>query len=107
VIRWAWRLFRREWRQLLLVLTLLTLAVATTIFTATVAYNLSPVEGNAEFGTVHHWVGFNVTDWQSFEVDTAFAKEQFGTIDVIGRWFVHIPGSIKVFEFRAQNPDGP
>ena len=28
VIRWAWRLFRREWRQQLLVLTLLMIAVA-------------------------------------------------------------------------------
>ena len=28
VIRWAWRLFRREWRQQLLVLAMLTVAVA-------------------------------------------------------------------------------
>ncbi|HEY6309711.1 MAG TPA: hypothetical protein VIY52_02740 [Streptosporangiaceae bacterium] len=32
VIRWAWRLFRREWRQQLLVLGLLTVAVAATIW---------------------------------------------------------------------------
>src|SRR5207249_567581 len=30
VIRWAWRLFRREWRQQVLVLSLLTVAVAGT-----------------------------------------------------------------------------
>jgi len=29
-MRWAWRLFRREWRQQVLVLALLTLAVAVT-----------------------------------------------------------------------------
>src|SRR5207237_5266677 len=30
VVRWAWRLFRREWRQQLLVLALLSVAVAAT-----------------------------------------------------------------------------
>src|SRR5580704_3596717 len=32
VIRWGWRLFRREWRQQLLVLGLLTVAVAATVW---------------------------------------------------------------------------
>ncbi len=31
VLRWAWRLFRREWRQQLLVLALLTVAVAAAV----------------------------------------------------------------------------
>ena len=31
VVRWAWRLFRREWRQQLLILALITVAVAATI----------------------------------------------------------------------------
>ena len=32
VARWAWRLFRREWRQQVLVLVLLTVAVAAAVF---------------------------------------------------------------------------
>jgi putative ABC transport system permease protein len=36
VIRWAWRLFRREWRQQLLVLSLITAAVAGTVLGAAV-----------------------------------------------------------------------
>ena len=39
VIRWGWRLFRREWRQQLLVLGLLTVAVAATIWGASVVTN--------------------------------------------------------------------
>src|SRR6267154_863638 len=39
VIRWGWRLFRREWRQQLLVLGLLTVAVAATIWRASVITN--------------------------------------------------------------------
>src|SRR5579862_6446154 len=39
VLRWGWRLFRREWRQQLLVLALLTVAVAATIWGASVITN--------------------------------------------------------------------
>src|SRR3954453_4073201 len=42
IVRWAWRLFRREWRQQLLVLALLTLAVAATTAGVSVATNASP-----------------------------------------------------------------
>jgi putative ABC transport system permease protein len=35
--RWAWRLFRREWRQQMLVLALLTVAVAAAIGSVTIA----------------------------------------------------------------------
>ena len=50
VVRWSWRLFRREWRQQALVLSLLTVAVAAAIGIASAAYNLAPLSGNAEFG---------------------------------------------------------
>ena len=39
VFRWGWRLFRRGWRQQLLVLSLLTVAVAATIWGAGVVTN--------------------------------------------------------------------
>jgi putative ABC transport system permease protein len=50
VIRWAWRLFRREWRQQLLVLALIVVAVAATIVGAAVATN-TPSPAGAGFGT--------------------------------------------------------
>jgi len=53
VIRWAWRLFRREWRQQFLILALLTVAVAATVFSVSAAYNLVPSAG-ARFGTASH-----------------------------------------------------
>ena len=31
IVRWAWRLFRREWRQQFLILALITVAVGATI----------------------------------------------------------------------------
>ncbi|MGH3123302.1 MAG: hypothetical protein ACRDPF_40075 [Streptosporangiaceae bacterium] len=39
MFRWSWRLFRREWRQQLLVLGLLTVAVAAMIWGASAVTN--------------------------------------------------------------------
>ena len=47
VFRWGWRLFRREWRQQLLVLGLLTVAVAATIWGASVVTNTQLSNPNA------------------------------------------------------------
>ena len=52
VIRWGWRLFRREWRQQLLVLGLLTVAVAVTIWGASTVTNVALQNPNyPTFGT--------------------------------------------------------
>ena len=52
VFRWAVRLFRREWRQQLLVLGLLTVAVAATIWGASVVTNPQLANPNyATYGT--------------------------------------------------------
>ena len=50
VIRWAWRLLRREWRQQLLILALITVAVAATFVGSAVATNTPPA-ADAGFGT--------------------------------------------------------
>ena len=50
VIRWAWRLLRREWRQQLLILALITVAVAATFVGSAVATN-TPTPAGAAFGT--------------------------------------------------------
>ena len=51
VIRWAMRLFRREWRQQLLVLGLLTVAVAAAIWGTSVVTNSRIPPGYPRFGT--------------------------------------------------------
>src|SRR5215470_809621 len=46
VIRWAIRLLRREWRQQLLILALITVAVAATVVASTVATDTpAPIAG--------------------------------------------------------------
>ena len=61
VVRWAWRLFRREWRQQFLILALITVAVAATIVGSAVATN-NPPPKNAGFGTARYSVSFTSYD---------------------------------------------
>jgi putative ABC transport system permease protein len=105
VIRWARRMFWREWRQQLLVLTLLTVAVAAAIASITVVYNTAPAD-NAEHGSASYILRFDGTN-PNFEAELAAARNYFGTIDVIRHRSVPIPGSVETLDLRAQDPHGP
>jgi len=105
VTRWAWRLFRREWRQQLLVLALITVAVAATILGAAVATN-TPPPANAGFGTAHYMATFQAPN-PHLASQVATLRHQFGPVDVIENQTVAIPGSIDTYQLRAQNPRGP
>lgn len=50
---------------------------------------------------------FAGTGQKAMSADIAAARKEFGTIEVIGRQFVSIPGSTQTVEFRALSPDGP
>ena len=69
--RWAMRMYRREWRQQVLVLALLTVAVATSIGLACAVYNLAPISGNAEFGSARHSFTFEDVDPEEAAADIA------------------------------------
>ena len=106
VTRWAWRLLRREWRQQLLVVALLTLTVAAAAFSEAAAYNVASLPG-AQFGSADHLLQFAGSGQKVLSADIAAARKAFGTIQVIGRRFVPIPGSAQTVEYRAENPHGP
>jgi putative ABC transport system permease protein len=106
LIRWAWRMFRREWRQQILVTALLTVATAAAIASVTIAYN-SGAADDAEFGSANHLLRFDGTDPGKLEAGLAAARERFGTTDVIGHRSLRVPGSVDPVEFRSQDPRGP
>jgi putative ABC transport system permease protein len=106
LIRWALRMFRQEWRQQVLVLSLLTLAVAAAVGVGTAGYNLAPVAGNAEFGTGNHFFSFDGPDSQALVANAAAAEDWFGTVDVIGHIPVSVPGRFELLEYRVQDPTG-
>lgn len=105
VVRWAWRLFRREWREQLLVLALLSVAVAAAIFGASAAYNAAPSR-DSEFGTADEIIELHVVSAQALQTDLAALKASYGAIDVIGHRTVPIPGSIQTVDLRTQDPRG-
>ena len=107
VVRWAWRLFRREWRQQVLVVALLTTAVAAAIGFAAAAYNLAPASGVTEFGTANHYFVFNDPDPSTLPAKLDAGRAWFGDIDPIGHRPVPIPGLSTNIDYRVQDPDGP
>jgi putative ABC transport system permease protein len=107
VVRWVWRMFRREWRQQVLLLTLLTVTVAGAIGCATAVYNLAPVPANAEFGTASHSLVFEDPDPDVLRRTLERGEQWFDAVDAIGHRAVPIPGSADTVDYRAQDPDGP
>ncbi|GIF21931.1 putative ABC transport system permease protein [Actinoplanes tereljensis] len=99
VLRWAWRMFRREWRQQSIVLGLLAVAVAVTTVGLGVAAN-APSDAS-RFGTANY-----ILTVPGDQVDGLRAT--FGTIDVIRHGAkIPAPGSTGGFDRRDQDPTGP
>jgi putative ABC transport system permease protein len=105
VMRWGWRLFRREWRQQLLVLALIVVAVGAVVLGAAVSTN-NPPPANAGFGTAQDQATFFTPDPQ-LAAQIASLQHRFGRVDVIQNQAMTVPGSIETFDLRAQNPNGP
>jgi len=104
VVRWAWRLFRREWRQQLLILGLIVVAVGATILGAAVSTN-TPQPANFGFGTAQDLATFQGSGPQ-LASEIASLQHRFGRTEVIENETFTIPGSIDTYELRAQNPKG-
>jgi putative ABC transport system permease protein len=103
VIRWAWRMFRREWRQQTLVLALIVVALAATVVGAAVATNTPPPAG-AGFGTAQDMATFPGGPHVAGQI--ALLQQHVGRVDVIENQTVAIPGSISTYDLRAQDPHG-
>jgi putative ABC transport system permease protein len=105
VVRWAWRLFRREWRQQLLILALIVVAVAATIVGSAVATNTPPPK-NSGFGTAEDSVSFTTYDPHVAGV-IASLERSVGRVELIENQVESIPGSINTYQVRAQDSHGP
>ena len=76
VVRWAWRLFRREWRQQFLILALIAMAVVATIVGSAVATN-TPQPANFGFGTAGDSATYSSLNAHVTN-DIAYLKRRFG-----------------------------
>jgi putative ABC transport system permease protein len=113
VVRWAWRLFRREWRQQLLILALVIVATAATILGSAVATN-SPQPKNFGFGNAQNLASFqpSVTKGEKglsraqIAADVASLQKLSPHSEVIDNETLTIPGSVDTYELRAESPHG-
>jgi putative ABC transport system permease protein len=106
VFRWGWRLFRREWRQQLLVLGLLTVAVAATVWGTSAVVNESLANPNdATYGTAAAQVTLPGTDPQ-LGADLAAIQARWGPADVIESQDLPT-GATQPVQLRAESPHGP
>ena len=104
VVRWAWRLFRREWRQQLTVIGLLVVAVDAAVGGIAFAAN-GPSSPSAEYGTANHLLTISGPASRQ-AADVAATRARFGRIEVIGHGKAPIPGSVNTVDVRAQQPAG-
>jgi putative ABC transport system permease protein len=105
VFRWGWRLFRREWRQQLLVLGLLTVAVAATIWGSSVVTNTQLGDPNyATFGTAAASVTLPGTD-PHLAADITAIRARWGPADVIADQRI-VTGTTQPVQLRAEEPHG-
>lgn len=107
VIRWAWRLSRREWRQQILVVALLTVAVAGTIVGVAAAAS-APVDLNmATHGTASSGVVLPGADPHlAADIAAIGRQDAGGPVEVIENETVAVRGSVATVDLRAQDPDG-
>ncbi|MDQ1704387.1 MAG: putative transport system permease protein, partial [Frankiaceae bacterium] len=106
VVRWAWRLFRREWRQQAAMLGLLFIAIAATTVGLAVVPNVAGSQADAEFGSADTIVVLSGSS-AARAADVTAARVRFGVVDVVAHRTLAIPGSIATVDLRDQDPDGP
>ena len=105
VFRWGWRLFRREWRQQLLVLGLLAMAVAATIWGASVVTNAQLPNPNwATYGTAAATATLSGSD-PYLAADIASIQRRWGPADVIENQNI-ATGTTQSVQLRAESPHG-
>jgi putative ABC transport system permease protein len=105
VMRWGWRLFRREWRQQLLVIGLLTVAVAATIWgTGVVTNGQLPNPNYAALGTAAVSVTLPGND-PDLAADINAIQDRWGPADLIENQNL-TTGTAQSVQLRAESPRG-
>jgi putative ABC transport system permease protein len=106
VVRWALRLFRREWRRQVLVLAMLAVAVAAMVVGLGAVTSAAQLKADPTFGTADSLLALPGSDPQ-LDADVAAIEQRFGAAETIAHTSVPVPGSVSTLDVRAQDPSGP
>jgi len=96
-------MLRREWRQQVLILALLTVAVGTTTVGLGLVENVQGSD-QAVFGTANSRLDIANPGANGVAADLAAARQRFGTVEAVEHVNVPVPGSITPVDLRAQDP---
>ncbi|MYW04073.1 FtsX-like permease family protein, partial [Streptomyces sp. SID3343] len=105
VTRWAWRLFRREWRQQILLITLVAFTTAGAVLGLNAAHAY-PERAASTVGSAQQKLTFDGSDPADLRLRLDAAGTRLGPVETIGHRDVSIPGSIRRLDVRAQDPRG-
>ncbi len=98
-------MFKREWRQQALVLSLLIVALAATVLGLGLAANAS-ASSDARFGSADYLVIVPGSD-PSLDADVTSLAARFATAEVLDHLAIPVPGSVTPLDVRDQDPSGP
>jgi putative ABC transport system permease protein len=105
VVRWGWRLARREWCRHALILAMLTVAVVATIVGLGIASNTAKLKADPVYGTASTIISLRGNDPQ-LGADIATIRARVGPVDVVAHQQVAVPGSVSTIDLRDQAPGG-
>jgi putative ABC transport system permease protein len=105
LVRWSWRLLRREWRSQTLVTVLLAVAVIAAVGGGTAVYN-APQRMSPKLGSADSMLTLEGKNPPAVATDLASIRQAVGTVDVIGHNYARVPGSATPIEYRSQRPHG-
>ncbi len=105
VVRWAWRLFKREWRRQALILILLMVAIAATDIGLGVASNATNLKADPSFGTANTIINLDGSE-PTLAADISAIQSRFRPVDVVAHQSRPIPGSVSSVDIRSENPYG-
>jgi putative ABC transport system permease protein len=106
ILRWAFRMFRRDWRRQALIIALLAVAVAATTVGLGVITNAGELHASPTFGNANAILQLHGAN-PNLETDLNGLRAHFGTIDVVQHQRVPVPGSVSTVDLRAADPHGP
>jgi putative ABC transport system permease protein len=105
VLRWTWRLFRREWRQQLLTVCVLTVAVAGAVWFSTAAVN-GGSKAKAMLGDAKALIRVDPTRDHDVASTLDAIRARFGDAEVVAHASASVPGVAGPIDVRAQDPNG-
>lgn len=107
VVRWSGRLLRREWRQQMLVVVLLTVTVAAAVGVASAVYAVAPAADRAAFGAAAYRFTLDDADPAAVDATIDAAQAWFDDVEVIRRGHIDVEGRGDPIEVRVQDPAEP